>query len=73
MGGGEEAAQIEWLDFFNGLEPGRKLLNVPLQTRTLSAKRDKCMRQAAFQSMRSDECFNLFWEYTKNRHRSHSF
>ena len=46
---GGVAAQMESFDFFFEVELGRKLLNM--------------VDKLTFQSIRSDQCFDLFWNY----------
>ena len=66
----------ERFDFFFGVELGRKLLNIvdnlshSLQSRIISACEGQklvSLTQATFQTMRSDECFDLLWEYIEVR------
>ena len=73
---GGVAAQMEKFSFFFGVELGRKILNMAdnlsrtLQASTLSAcegQRVVKMTLQSLQSIRSDECFDLFWEYIERR------
>jgi len=65
------AAQMEKFSFFFGVELGQKILNMAdnlsrtLQASTLSAcegQRVVKMTLQSLQSIRSDECFDLFWD-----------
>jgi hypothetical protein len=76
---GGVASQMEKYEFFYGVELGRKLLNIvdnlsrSLQTKTISAcEGQKLVSKTltTFESMRSDECFDLFWEYVERRRSS---
>ena len=76
---GGVAAQMEHFDFFFGVQLGRKVLNIvdnlsrSLQARTISACEGQKlvgMTRATFQSMRSDESFDVFWDYVEQRRAS---
>ena len=73
---GGVAAQMEKFDFFFGVELGRKILNMAdnlsrsLQEKCISACEGQkliSLTLATFQSIRSDECFDLFWDYVEGR------
>ena len=42
-------------------------LSCTLQASTLSACEGQSIVKMTLQSLRSDECFDLFWEYIKRR------
>ena len=74
---GGVAAQMEYFDFFFGIQLGRKLLNIvdnlaftlSIQARNISACEGQTlvrMTQVTLQSMRNDEFFDLFW-YVEQR------
>ena len=73
---GGVAAQMEKFNFFCGVELGRKILNMAdnllrtLQTSALSACEGQSvvkMTLQSLQSIQSDECFDMFWEYIELR------
>lgn len=73
------AAQMEKFDFFFGVELGRKVLNVvdnlsrTLQATAISACEAQTvvsLTVTTLQSMRSDECFDMFWQYVEHRRAS---
>ena len=72
---GGVAAQMERFDFYFGVELGRKLLNIvdnlsrTLQATAISACEGQkiiSLTVATLQSIRSDEIFDMFWEYIEN-------
>ncbi|KAI6656107.1 Zinc finger MYM-type protein 1-like [Oopsacas minuta] len=76
---GGVAAQMEKFDFFYGISLGRKLLNIvdnlsrSMQAKNISAcdgQRLVDMTHKTLQSMRTDECFGLFWGYLECRRSS---
>ena len=70
------AAHMERYDFFYGIELGKKNLNMvdnlscSLQAKKISAcegQRLVSITLATFEKIRSDESFNLFWDYVESR------
>ena len=70
---------MESFDFFFGIELGRTLLNMvdnlsrSLQSTRLSAcegQRIVLTTKLTFQSIQSDQCFDLFWKYLETRRLS---
>lgn len=73
---GGVAAQMERFDFFFGVELGRKILSMAdnlsrsLQEKSISACEGQklvSLTLASYQSIRSEDCFDLFWEYVEGR------
>lgn len=72
-------AHMESFDFFFGVELGWKLLNIvdnlshSLQSTRLSAcegQKSEQRTKLTFQSIRSDQCFDLFWNDLETRRLS---
>ena len=73
------ALQMDTFDFVYGVELGRKLLNIvdnlsrSLQSSTISACEGQKLvstTTTTIQSMRSDECFDIFWKYVERKRLS---
>lgn len=73
---GGVAAQMERFDFFFGVELGRRILSMAdnlsrsLQGKSISACEGQklvSLTLASYQSIRSEDCFHLFWEYVEIR------
>ena len=73
---GGVSAQMQKFDFLFGVELGRRLLNMvdnlsrSFQAKTLSACEGQKLVNVTLvtlQSIRSDQCFDLFWQYVESR------